>query len=339
MDQVKNTTVRFGITDPKDFAESGQAGDWRRIDVTFPAPFGVPKPGFPKGVPQEISVVVTPLEMRVAPVAVVKKVTNTGFTLWARNAMNKRGESRFAWLAVLGVPDSTEARKIIDARLGVLQTKVLAPPQKITEWPGVWFSDALVGTNRVVLLTAHNNTGPSNWGVQWNNAAAVASVYPMWGAPTTILPDDGFTAAAINVDTDGRSGYYYAAFIEARRHAELTADDLFIDHGSEKGVEDSFRYNQVTWPTPPNRGLKPGGNSGDWLYLDVYFDRPFLTPPVVLITARDNDADVNRHFNPLIAIAQNVSTHGFTAALRNTDSINATAEFYWIAIGCQAGCG
>jgi hypothetical protein len=50
MDQLKNTTVRFGITDPIDFAETGQPGDWRRIDVTFAAPFGPPKPGFPKGV-------------------------------------------------------------------------------------------------------------------------------------------------------------------------------------------------------------------------------------------------------------------------------------------------
>jgi hypothetical protein len=111
MDQVKNTTVRFGITDPKDFAESGQAGDWRRIDVTFPAPFGVPKPGFPKGVPQEISVVVTPLEMRVAPVAVVKKVTNTGFaiaqnvsthgfTAALRNTDSINATAEFYWIAI-----------------------------------------------------------------------------------------------------------------------------------------------------------------------------------------------------------------------------------------------
>ena len=91
MDQLKNTTVRFGITDPADFSPAGSSGDWRRIDVAFPSPFGPPKPGFPKGVPQEISVVVTALDMRVAPVAVVKKVTNAGFILWARNAMNKAG--------------------------------------------------------------------------------------------------------------------------------------------------------------------------------------------------------------------------------------------------------
>lgn len=339
MDQLKNTTVRFGITEAKNFSEAGQLGDWRRFDVTYATPFGLPKPGFPKGVPQQISVVATALEMRVAPVAVVKNVTDTGFTLWARNAMNKRGEARFAWLAVLGVPDSAQTRIPVDARLGVLQTKVLAPGPKVTEWPGVWFSDPLVGVNRVVLLTAHNNTGPSNWGTQWHNAAAVASVYPMYGAPSAILPDDGFTAGAITVDTDGRAGYYYAAFVEARRQEEAVADELYIDHGSEKGVEDSFRYNQVTWPSPPNRDLKAGGNPGDWLHLDVYFDRPFLTPPVVLITARDNDGDVKQHFNPLVPIAQNVSTHGFTAALRNTDTIDAMAEFYWVAIGCQAGCG
>jgi hypothetical protein len=73
--------------------------------------------------------------------------------------------------------------------------------------------------------------------------------------------------------------------------------------------------------------------------LDVYFDRPFLTPPVVLATARDRDSELKRHHNPLVLIAQNVTTHGFTMAARNTDTVNAIAEFYWIAIGCKEGCG
>ena len=81
MDQLKNSTLRFGITEALDFAEAGQPGDWRRIDVTFRAAIGPPKPGFPKGVPQQISVVATPFEMPVQPVVVVKDATNTGFTL------------------------------------------------------------------------------------------------------------------------------------------------------------------------------------------------------------------------------------------------------------------
>ncbi len=336
MDQLKNTTVRFGITDPADFSPAGSSGDWRRIDVAFPSPFGPPKPGFPKGVPQEISVVVTALDMRVAPVAVVKNVTNTGFVLWARNAMNKAGSARFAWLAVLGVPDQAR-REAVDVRLGVLQTKEIVP-FKAVEWPGVWFSDPLVGTGRVVLLTPHNFTGPARWGLQWHNAAAVASVSPMNG-PNPILPDDGFAVAAIGVESVGRCGYYYAAFINSREREELAAADLWIDHGSDKGVEDGFRYNTVSWPTAPNRRMEPGAQDGDWRHLDVYFDRPFLTPPIVLATARDSNGDPKIHQNPLVTIAQNVSPNGFTLSARNTDTVDAIAEFFWVAIGCRAGCG
>ena len=210
--------------------------------------------------------------------------------------------------------------------------------RSVTEWPGVWFSDPLVGTNRVVLLR-HTTTRGRPIGEH-------SGTMPRLSPRCIRCPE--------------RHHPFWRTMVFCRRHQRRcpgemwlllrrihrgaspgrgSAADLFIDHGSEKGVEDSFRYNQVTWPTPPNRGLKAGGTAGDWLYLDVYFDRPFQTPPVVLLTARDNDGDVKKHFNPLIPIAQNVSTHGFTAALRNTDTIDAMGEFYWVAIGCNAGCG
>ena len=334
MDRLKDTTVPFGVTAPVDF---GPNGDWGSIAVTFASPFGSPKPGTPKGVAQQVSVVATPLRARkIAPVVVVKKVTATGFTLFARNLNDQSGESAFSWLAVLGVPDRLPTS--YGARLGVLQTKILKPP-KLAVWPGIWFSQSLVGIGRepAILLTAHNITGPSRENDPWRNAAAIASVYPIGG---TIPPDDGFAVGAVNVENAGRSGFYYAAFIDARSHSERDfsdAENLWLDHGSEHGIGDSFQYNNVPWPTPPNRDLKPGTVPGDWLYFDVYFDRPFLTPPVVLLTARD--ASGNLHQNPLALSAQNVTTHGFTVSARNTDTAKAMAEFFWIAIGCSEGCG
>lgn len=338
MDQLKDTTVRFGVTALVDFRANG---GWKSIDVVFAAPFGPPKPGSPKGVPQRISVVATPLHMRVAPVVVVKNVTATGFTLLARNAMNKDGEAAFSWLAVLGVPESRALRNY-DVRLGVLQTKILTPPH-ITSWPGIWFSQPLVGNGGApaILLTGHNMAGPSRDDQPWRNAASVASVYPLAGSPTPIPPDDGFSVGALNVESAGRSGFYYAAFIQVGSVGNVSPDvgNLWLDHGSEHGVEDAFQYNGVAWPTPPNRTLQPGAEPGDWVHLDVYFDRPFLTPPVVLATARDADPNPQRHHNPLATIAQNVTTHGFTLSARNTDTVVAMAEFYWIAIGCASGCG
>jgi hypothetical protein len=344
MDQFKNTTIRFGITpDAKDFRDTGTPGDWHRWDITFSSPFGAPIPGLPKGVPQQISVVATPFEADAAPVAVIKNVTNTGFVLWARNAWQKKGSARFAWLAVLGVPDSHEQRRI-ETRFGVLQTKVLEPPQNLTEWPGIWYSDPMATASPdaapAVLLTEHNISGPCRGDIVWNNPASVAISVLQRSAPFPVLPSEGFAAAAVNVDTtDGRAGYYYASFVDAARFSTASPSDLWLDHGSDKGVEDGFRFN--TPPslfTAPNRAMKPGGIPGDWVHLDVYFSKPFLTPPIVLATARDTTADPSRPLNPLVAIAQNVTTHGFTMALRNTDSRDATAEFFWIAIGCQAGC-
>lgn len=336
MDRLKDTTVRFGVTKPVDFSANG---DWGSIDVVFASPFGSPKPGTPKGVSQSISVVATPLRMRkVAPVVVLKNVTANGFTLFARNLNNQNGESEFSWLAVLGVPDRQPTS--YDTRIGVLQTKILTPPNP-TSWPGIWFSQPLVGIGKepAILLTAHNITGPSRESDPWRNAAAVASVYPL---PGTIPPDDGFAVGAVNVENGGRSGFYYAAFIDARSHTErdfADAGNLWLDHGSEHNVEDSFQYNNASWPTPPHRDLQPGTVPGDWVYLDVYFDRPFLTPPVVLLTARDPDNNPKRHHNPLALSAQNVTTHGFTVSARNTDTVGAMAEFFWIAIGCSEGCG
>ncbi len=60
--------------------------------------------------------------------------------------------------------------------------------------------------------------------------------------------------------------------------------------------------------------LSPGGVPGDWVHLDVYVASPFLTPPVVLATARDNNHDPHRPHNPLIAIA-----------LRNADTVDGCA--------------
>jgi hypothetical protein len=335
MNQLKDTTVRFGVTDEVDFDPNG---DWSKIHVNFPSAFGAPMPGTPKGAAQQISVVATPRRTRkVAPVVVVKNVTATGFDLFARNLNNQRGTSAFSWLAALGVPDRRGAS--YDARLGVLQTKMVSGPLT-TAWPGIWYSRPLVGVGNeaAILLTSHCNTGPCREGDPWRNAAVVASVYPMLG--TTAPPDDGFGVGAVNVENPGRSGFYYASFIDARPHMERdvpNALDLWLDHGSEHNVEDSYQYNNVTWPTPPNRRLKPGTVQGDWLYLDVYFDRPFLTPPVVLLTARDPRSSTRQ--NPLAMAAVNVSTHGFTVSARNTDTVDAMAEFFWIAIGCSEGCG
>ena len=67
--------------------------------------------------------------------------------------------------------------------------------------------------------------------------------------------------------------------------------------------------------------LSPGGQSGDWRSLQIYFDHPFLVPPVVLASGREE--------NPVIPMVRGVTTHGFTAGVRNTDSVGRHALFNW----------
>jgi hypothetical protein len=46
-------------------------------------------------------------------------------------------------LAVLGFPD-THTQQLIEARIGILQTKVLEQPQNETFWPRSWYSKPMV---------------------------------------------------------------------------------------------------------------------------------------------------------------------------------------------------
>jgi hypothetical protein len=67
-------------------------------------------------------------------------------------------------------------------------------------------------------------------------------------------------------------------------------------------------------------------------YWEVYFSKPFLSPPVVLLTCKDADVAV-------VGLARDVTTHGFTLAGLNSDCAAGNAQFYWVAIGCGLGCG
>jgi hypothetical protein len=62
-----------------------------------------------------------------------------------------------------------------------------------------------------------------------------------------------------------------------------------------------------------------------------WVDHPFLVPPVVLASGREE--------NPVIPMIRDVTSHGFTAGVRNTDSVGRHALFDWVALGCSDGCG
>jgi len=252
-----------------------------------------------------------------------ENVKATGFTLRCRNA-NPSSEAAvaFDWLAVLGGPEDGVAQ--IDALVSVLQAKSFGDFLHRRHWPRIWFSVPFFSPSpRAVLLTAND------LGVQGaRNPAVVGVVNGLESLPA--LDTDGFSVRATNLDSiDGASGFYAAAFAigDPATPTGSATQAMWIDHGSEENTEDFFLNVFPGTPYPVN----PGGQDGDSRDFAIYFDRSFLAPLVVLATARGR--------TPVVLLARDVTTHGFTLHARNTDSVGGHALFYWAAIGCVDGCG
>jgi hypothetical protein len=341
MQQVSGSTLRFGNAQLDRALSPSNDGpdDWsRHTRVTFDSPFGPATPGIPKDVEQVISVVCTPRGSAAPLVAVVETVDATGFTFRVRNADPDQGADNVSvdWLAVLGVVDTNSAKtRQSDGRLSVLQPKSFDGFLEQNNWPRIWFSKPLVpdarGTPPVILLTQNDlHCGQ-------DNPATIGTVGPLEATSelfnhAILVPGDdpndfGFSVGASDVDTvGGNCGFYSAAFV-VNANAGDSIQDWWIDNGNEKNV-DSF-FNEM--PSKPPFSIARGGVSGDWRLLDIYFDKPFLTPPLVFASARGH--------TPIVCIARRVTTYGFTLAARNTDSVDGHAMFNWIAIGCKDGCG
>ena len=322
MNQVKDSSIRFGSVAALHFNRSNQLGDTRSVEVAFQPAFGPPRPGKPKGVAQGISVVVSPKGSGTPVVAMAENVKATGFTLRARNGdPTTEADVAFDWLAVLGVPEEGVAQ--IDARVSVLQAKGFGDFLQRLHWPRIWFSVPFFSPSpRAVLLTAND------LGVQGaRNPAVVGVVNSLERLPG--LDTDGFSVRATNLDSiAGSCGFYAAAFAlgDPETPTGSATQAMWIDHGSEENAEDFFLN-----PGKPPYPVNPGGQDGDSRDFAIYFDRPFLAPPVVLATARGR--------TPVVPLARDVTTHGFTLHARNTDSVGGHALFYCVAIGCVDGCG
>jgi hypothetical protein len=335
------TTVRFGnVPISRVLRPSGTLGDWiQHVAVSFGPPIPAPTGGVPaKDVAQRISVILTP-HSAVPVVPVVESVSTTGFVFSLRNAdpTQDAGSITVDWLAVLGVPDV--APSPIDARLSVLQHQHFSGfLDNQPQWPRIWFSTRMVTTVApVVLLTANNLNVPSNENPAVIGTSGVLANSADLVAKGVIVPGFAFgmSVRATDVDTvGGNTGFYAAAFTlnssaPARSVPSASAAALVLDNGTEENTDNLALY--ASGLLGPRFPVSPGGVSGDWVSADIYFSSPFSTPPLVLATARGQA--------PVVPIARNVTTHGFTMALRNTDTVAGKAAFFWVAIGCAAGCG
>jgi hypothetical protein len=128
----------------------------------------------------------------------------------------------------------------------------------------------------------------------------------------------------------GASAFYWAAVApsDGTGQSPTALEDPFLAAGR---VRAGFLFH-------------PDYQQGEWQRWDVYFRRPFLTPPIVLLTANDLKQDGSsvpreQRVPPTLGVAQNVTTHGFTIWARNTGEFEGEAGFEWVALGCALGCG
>ena len=315
LNPITNFDFRIGTLDARNFSEDCKPGDWESFPITFTPAFS----GHPTR-ECRVRVIVTPNNQKIprgehnaAVVGIAQNVTNTGFTLAARNSDCARGGAGFNWMAICERSGRTESP--IDLRMGVVQPQHFKPDCKVGDWRswGVDFTD--MGRTPKIFLTPTNlNVTPfhTDDGLAYHNAAVVGVVQDP--------AQDGFTLRGRNSDcAEGDSSFYYVALSDD----QAVRSDIFVDCG-ELGVA---------------KGFQPDCKSGDWDGWLVQFTEPFMAPPVVLVTANDRPLKDGQHNAAVVGIARNVTTDGFTLSARNSDCSTGFAGFYWVAFGCGKGCG
>jgi hypothetical protein len=325
---INEALFQVGTFEQRNFSKDCEIGDTETFETT-----GSQRVVFPEQFPAQASVrVIATANNLGAPagthnaalVGAVQDVTVEGFVLKARNSdcADEVSLAGMNWMAVAETPGVQQ--KPTDIRMGMLQPRSFSPdcvPGDTTDW-GITFSAPLDGP-RVVVVTA------SDLNVQGHNAAAVGIVLGSDGNPPA---PTGFALKARNSDcAPGGCGFYYAAISPG-----IPGNgSLIVDTGE---VSSQNFFNDCS--------------DGDTRAQEVYFSRPFLTPPMILVTA--NDGHLGRglqHQAFPVGMARSVTPYGFTLVGRNSDcftgdggiiargKVPGQAGFFWVAIGCALGCG
>jgi hypothetical protein len=310
---LSRSTILFGDTGAaghatpvgaQHFGASCVPGDTQKWHVT------------PPGLPANAKVIVTASARFTDPrsplahvVARVEDLSPSGFTIKARNSGCAAGNASVNWLAIAETGKSEvplshlaigQPRSFAaDCTTGDTQAwSVTFPPMAPPPFP----------SNPFVFLTA-NQIGYV--GDPVHNAAGVGIVGD--------LGPMAFQLTARNSDcASGDCGFNSVAMLQSL--PPLGGLDLLVD----TGLVDKFTFTQRCTP-------------GDTIAVEIFFSRPFDTPPVVLATA------VGSGFCMPVCIVRNVTRFGFTLAARNSDcqvsALPMESRFNWVAFGCGPGCG
>ena len=318
----QETLIQFGNTDVGTFNSTCYPGDWQDWQIQF-------SPSFPR----KPRVIITAHDQDTDPqlplcpvVGVARNVTETGFTLAARNPQPDGGQATLYWLALLETPGVPQFRNEL-LRMGTMDPRLLSASQWVS-WT-VRFSEPKLGAIPAIFLTASNlfaESGSFRSGVAFQEYKAITYINHNAAAAGVVRePKEwAFELAAYNTDcAEGYSNFQYLALAKA-----------FVAGVPPEGQTNVW----VNTGWVPPKSFAPTCEKGDWNSWYVWFDQAFLTPPTVLVTA--NNLNVANAGNPaVVGIAQYVTPNGFRLAARNSDCGSGLTGFYWVAIGCVKGCG
>lgn len=134
----------------------------------------------------------------------------------------------------------------------------------------------------------------------------------------------GVTVLARNQDgTEGQCAFYHVALGGDR--ADLLDPQILVETGT----------------TSEAHAIEPasfGGWSYATEYWHIYFSRPFLTPPVVLVSAVEGGSVASEPgLAPVQCVGQahDVTPYGFTLVARNASDVRGKAFLHWVALGCS----
>ena len=144
---------------------------------------------------------------------------------------------------------------------------------------------------------------------------------------TDVFPLDvsqGVTLRARNQDgTAGQCAFYHVALGGDR--TDLLDPQILVETGTTSEAHVIEPVSLGGWPYATE-------------YWHVYFARPFLTPPVVLVSAVDEGSVAGE---PTLAAVQcvgqahDVTPFGFTLVARNTTNARGKIFLHWVALGCS----
>lgn len=382
---LANASFRFGITGPFWFHEDCTKGQWQQHPIVFNPKFSVgpdeeivviitpcvEQSGFtdlnkdPDLRNHNLSAM---LDDNCFPVGVAANIRPDGFTLLARNSENVDFWSSFYWLAVIQKPDDIPGapQRHVDVRFGPIQPpRIFYPsgkPGDKQSWDVNYGDENTFPTSidntpddplykkPFVYVTASNwhipphpiiylevfEIGGEDPKIDVKRVGAYQNMSVVGKVASSLTP--GFLLYGRNAerffDLPGVCSFSYAAFTRTDNPSSF---NVFVDSGNILGLN----YEQAG---------KLGDKHPQFFDVvdkntEVTFKKPFLTPPVVLITAfipgQGFTLDETSSSPPSpVGIARFVTTHGFTLSSRNSSGCHSgLASMGWVALGCGQGCG